>query len=204
MTRIVALTGNIGSGKSTVGRLLEQHGAVRIDSDVVAREVVAPGTDGLAEIVAEFGNSILAADGSLDREALGRIVFRDNAARARLEALTHPRIRTRMAERIATALASPPPLIVVEIPLLFETGLEAQFPLVLLVTAPAETRAARVAGRDGLPAADVAARLAAQMPEATKRERATWVLENDGSEAALTAGVARLWPALTGNAEAEL
>jgi dephospho-CoA kinase len=195
---VIAVTGNIGSGKSTVARLLETRGAVRIDADQLARDVVAPGTAGLAAVVARFGPTVLSADGGLDRAALGRIVFDDEIARRDLEALTHPRIRDAMAARIAEALATDAPLVAVEVPLLFETGLDRSFPATLLVAAPEDVRLQRVMARDDLTAAEARARIAAQMPESEKRARATWVLDNHTGFADLTAAVDELWPTLTG------
>ncbi len=196
MSSVIAITGNIGSGKSTVARMLEARGAIRIDADQLARDVVAPGTSGLAAIVGRFGPTVLATDGSLDRAALGGIVFDDDAARRDLEALTHPRIRDAMAAKIAAALAAEAPLIAVEVPLLFETGLDRAFPATLLVAAPEDVRLARIIARDGLTAKEARARIAAQMAESDKRTRATWVLDNHAGPDALAAAVAELWPAL--------
>lgn len=198
MTRIVAITGNIGSGKSAVAALLEAHGAVRIDADQVAREVVQPGTPALAAIVARFGDGILTPERELDRPALGRLVFDDAEARRDLEAITHPAIRERMAERIGAAIEAGAPLAAVEIPLLFESGLDAAFPLSLLVTAPDPIRKARIIARDGLGEAEAEARMAAQMPQEAKRERATWILDNDAGYDELRTAVERLWPTLAG------
>ena len=125
----IGLTGGIGSGKSTVAALLADHGARVVDADRIAREVVEPGTPGLAAVVAEFGDGVLAADGSLDRAALAGIVFADPAARARLDAVVHPLVRARAAEAVA---AAPPDAVVVQdVPLLVETGLAGSFDLVL-------------------------------------------------------------------------
>lgn len=197
-TRIVAITGNIGSGKSAVAALLESHGAVRIDADQVAREVVRPGTPALAAILQRFGASILTPEGELDRAALGRLVFASPEARRDLEAITHPAIRERMAERISAAIDKGARLVAVEIPLLFESGLDAAFPLSLLVTAPDPIRKARIIARDRLSDAEAEARMAAQMPQDAKRSRATWILENDGGYDELRAAVTRLWPILAG------
>lgn len=178
--------------------MLAARGAVRIDADQLAREVVAPGTAGHAAVVARFGSTVLAADGSLDRAALGRVVFADTEARRDLEEITHPLIREAMAARIGAALAAAPPLVVVEVPLLFESGLDQVFPASLLVAAPADLRRARIMTRDGLTADEAEARMASQMPEADKRGLATWVLENAGDRAALDDEVTRLWPMIVG------
>ena len=129
----VGLTGGIGSGKSTVARRLVQRGAVLVDSDVLAREVVEPGTDGLAEIVAAFGPAVLDAGGALDRPALAAVVFGDPAARERLNGIVHPRVRRRSAELIAAAPADA--VVVQDIPLLVEGAMGARFPLVVVVHA---------------------------------------------------------------------
>src|ERR1700710_1795961 len=123
----VGLTGGIGSGKSTVARLLASRGAVIVDADAIARKVVAPGTPGLAEIVAAFGEGVLQADGTLDRPGLGRIVFAGPVALRKLEAITHPRISAESAQRIAEAEAGGAPLLVHDIPLLVENGLPETF-----------------------------------------------------------------------------
>src|SRR6201999_3575900 len=125
--KVVGLTGGIGAGKSTVARMLASHGAVIVDSDAIAREVVAPGTPGLAEIVDAFGAGILRADGSLDREGLGRIVFNDSGALRRLEQITHPLIQAESARLIDAAEAAGAPVMVHDIPLLVENGLPETF-----------------------------------------------------------------------------
>lgn len=183
--RIVALTGNIGSGKSTVARMLAELDATVIDADRLAREVVEPGSTPLRQIVERFGPEVLDAAGYLDRTRLGEVVFRDSEARADLEAITHPAIRTRMAERIQAALEAGSPLVVVEVPLLFETGMDALFPETILVTAPDPVRRHRIRDRDDLTDEEVDRRMAAQMPQSEKERRADHVLVNDGSLDAL-------------------
>ncbi|MCA9556315.1 MAG: dephospho-CoA kinase, partial [Myxococcales bacterium] len=131
--RVVGLTGGIGSGKSTVAAILRALGAVVIDADVLAREAVAPGSPGLAEVVARFGPDILDPDGALDRRALGRHVFKDAAARADLNAIVHPRVGQLAAERIQAARDAGAPLVVYDVPLLYESGLEAGFEAVIVV-----------------------------------------------------------------------
>lgn len=197
--RILGLTGNIGSGKSTAAALLAQRGAVVVDADRIARDVVAPGSDGLAAVVARFGPDLLDTDGSLNRAALGRIVFADAAKRRDLEAITHPRIRTAMAEAMAAAIAEHPPLVVVEVPLLFETNMETMFPATLLITAPEDLRKQRIMARNGLTPEEADARIAAQMPEAEKRRRATYCVANDGSLDELRERLNALWPKLVGD-----
>ncbi|MQA36019.1 dephospho-CoA kinase [Modestobacter roseus] len=186
----IGLTGGIGSGKSTVAALLAERGARVVDADRLAREVVAPGTTGLAEVVAAFGDGVLAADGSLDRPALAAIVFRDPAARARLDGIVHPLVRARAAELVA---AAPPDAVVVQdVPLLVETGQAGSYDLVLVVEAPLETRVSRLVDR-GLVEDDARARIASQATDEQRRAVADVVLANDGDRAGLAAQVDRFW-----------
>lgn len=196
--RIIGLTGGIATGKSTVAALLAARGAVVVDADAVAREVVAPGTTGLAEVVDAFGPEVVRADGSLDRERLGAIVFADTQQRRRLEAITHPRIREVMAGRIAESLALAPPLVVVDIPLLYESGRDAEFPEVLVVVTDPLTQEHRLRERDGLDEADARQRLSAQLPIEEKRRRATWVIDNSGSREETERQVAAFWESVVG------
>ncbi|HLV58605.1 MAG TPA: dephospho-CoA kinase [Natronosporangium sp.] len=187
----VGLTGGIGAGKSEVARRLAGHGAVVIDADRVAREVVAPGTDGLARVVAEFGPQVLAPDGSLDRAALASVVFGDDERRRRLEAIVHPRVRARTAELVA---AAPPDAIVVnDVPLLVEAGLAATYHLVVVVEATEATRIARLVGSRGMTEEQARARIAAQASDEVRRAAADVLLTNDGPLADLYARVDRLW-----------
>jgi dephospho-CoA kinase len=193
--RHVALTGGIGSGKSEVARLLARHGAVVVDSDALARAVVEPGTPGLAAVVRAFGTGVLAADGSLDRAALGRTVFADPQSRATLEGIVHPLVRERSAQLVD---ASPSDAVVVhDIPLLVEAGLAGGFRTVVVVEADEGVRLARLAHR-GLDEADARARMAAQATDSERREVATHVLRNDGSLAELAGQVDALWSELAG------
>jgi dephospho-CoA kinase len=195
----IGLTGGIGSGKSTVSRLLADHGAVIVDADAIAREVVEPGTPGLAAVVEAFGPSVLAADGSLDRPALADVVFADPEARRRLDAIVHPLVRARAGE---LAAAAPPDAVVVhDVPLLVETGQAAAYDLVLVVEADPETRVARLVQR-GLTAEDARARIAAQATDEQRRAVADVVLDNSGTPEQLADQVDRFWaervqPALT-------
>jgi dephospho-CoA kinase len=188
---MVGLTGGIGAGKSEVARRLAELGAIVIDSDRLAREVVEPGTEGLAEVFAAFGPEVLGPDGALDRPALGRRVFGDEDARRRLEAIIHPRVRARSAELIA---AAPPDAVVVnDIPLLVESGLGSGFDVVVVVAASEETRLRRLAQARGMPAEEARSRMAAQATDEERRAAADVVIENDGSLAELRAAVDRLW-----------
>jgi dephospho-CoA kinase len=175
----VGLTGGVASGKSTVSALLAELGAVVIDADVLAREVVAPGTSGLDAVVAEFGPGVLAADGSLDRPALGALVFADPDRRRALEAIIHPRVRARAAE--IEAAAPPGSLVVHDIPLLAETGQAASFDAVVVVDVPTEVQLDRMSTIRGMTPEDGQARIDAQ---ATREERlgvATYVIDNTGT-----------------------
>jgi len=190
---MVGLTGGIGSGKSTVSARLKELGAVIIDSDVLAREVVGPGTEGLAEIAAEFGPSVLTDDGSLDRPALGRIVFDRPEARARLESIIHPRVRARTVE---IAAAAPDDAVVInDVPLLVEAGLAGGYELVIVVVADAKIRLQRLVSERGLTEADARARIAAQATDAQRREVADIVIINESTREALIAEVDELWKA---------
>ena len=189
----VGLTGGIGSGKSTVARRLEQRGALLVDADVLAREVVEPGTDGLAEIVAEFGPAVLDAGGALDRPALAAVVFGDPAARERLNGIVHPRVRRRSAELIAAAPADA--VVVQDIPLLVEGAMGARFPLVVVVHAAAAERIDRLVRLRGMTEADARARVAAQASDDARRAAADVWLDNGGAPADLAAAVDELWTA---------
>ncbi|MEV4825956.1 dephospho-CoA kinase [Micromonospora sp. NPDC049274] len=187
----VGLTGGIGSGKSAVAARLVELGAVLVDADQVAREVVAPGTEGLAEIVAAFSEKVLDADGALDRAALGAVVFSDEAARRRLEAITHPRVRARTAELVAAA--APDAIVVNDVPLLVEVGLAPTYHLVVVVQTAVATRLERLTRDRGMDRAEAERRIAAQADDARRRAAADVVLTNDGSLVALHAAVDTLW-----------
>jgi dephospho-CoA kinase len=191
----VGLTGGIGSGKSTVARRLAALGALLVDSDVLAREVVEPGTPGLAAIRAAFGPDVITADGSLDRPALGRIVFADEAARKRLEAITHPLIFERYAE--LEAAAGPDDLVVHDIPLLAESGRADTFDEVIVVDAPPELQVRRMVEDRGWTREDAEARIAAQASREDRLAIATYVIENTGTLDELRARVEEVHAALT-------
>ena len=192
----VGLTGGVASGKSTVARLLDELGAVVVDADVLAREVVAPGTDGLAEVVAAFGAGVVTGDGALDRPALGAVVFADEARRRDLEGIIHPRVRARAAE--IEAAAPPDAVVVHDIPLLAETGQADSFDAVVVVDVPVGTQVSRMVEQRGMSHEDAEARVAAQ---ATREERlavATHVVDNTGSLEELRVRVAEVYADLTG------
>ena len=188
---LVGLTGGIGSGKSTVARLLAARGAVVLDADVLAREVVEPGTAGFDAVLDRFGDAVRSPDGSLDRARLAAIAFADDEARRDLEAIVHPQVRMRIGEA-AAAHADTDAVVVVDSPLLIETGAHESFPVVVVVTAPDDARIARLTTR-GMGAADARARMAAQMPLEEKVTHADVLLDNGGSEAELERQVDRLW-----------
>ena len=176
----VALTGNVASGKSTVARLWAHAGVPVIRADDLAREVVAPGSKGLAEVVEVFGKDILQADGSLDRGRLRDRVFRDPAERKRLETILHPRIRGLREEEVGRHRAEGHGLVVAEIPLLFEAGLQGDFDAVVLVVASREERLRRLVEDRGLREVEAMGIMEAQMPDQEKLSRTDYLLENDG------------------------
>jgi dephospho-CoA kinase len=189
----IGLTGGIAAGKSVALARLAELGAVAIDYDVLSREAVAPGSVGLDEVVEAFGPRVLAPDGSLDRQALAAIVFADDAARERLNAVVHPEVRRLAAEREAAAAAADPRAVVVhDVPLLVETGDPARFHLVVVVHAPAELRARRLEQR-GLAAEEATARIAAQAGDDARLAAADVTLDGTGSAAALREQVDALW-----------
>ncbi|MDO5628663.1 MAG: dephospho-CoA kinase [Mobilicoccus sp.] len=186
----VGLTGGIGSGKSTVARRLRELGAVVVDADAVAREVLQPGGEGLAKVVERFGDDVLHEDGSLHRAALAGQVFGDENARADLEAITHPLIGARTAELFADA---PEDAVVVhDVPLLVEKQMGGAYHLVVVVDASQETRLARLADR-GVPESDARARMSHQASDGARREAADVLIDNEGDEASLFAQVDALW-----------
>jgi dephospho-CoA kinase len=177
----VALTGGIGTGKSYVRTRLAEHGIPTLDADVLAREAVAAGSSGLAAVTARFGTDVLLPDGSLDRRALGAVVFADAQARADLEAIIHPRVRdatTTWLDRLATAGES---LAVVDIPLLYETGRDRDFDRVIVTSCPRSQQVARVVERDGLTPAQAEARIDAQLSTDAKVQRGDFVIDTGGT-----------------------
>jgi dephospho-CoA kinase len=194
----VGLTGGIGSGKSEVARRLVAHGAVLIDADLVAREVVEPGTPGLAAVVAEFGDDVLLPDGSLDRERLGSIVFADAGRRAALNAIVHPLVGLRMRE--LDEAAPPDAVVVYDVPLLTENDLAGMYDTVVVVDAPVETQVARLVGARGMTEEAARARIAAQATRERRRAVADHVIDNSGPLDALSAQVDALWSELSAKA----
>lgn len=190
----VGLTGGIGSGKSVVTDLLDELGAVVIDADVLAREVVAPGTDGLAEIVAAFGPEVLDGEGALDRPAMARAVFGDDAARKRLEDVVHPRVRRRAAE--IESKADEHAIVVHAIPLLVETGQAQRFDQVVVVDVPEEQQRLRLAEQRGMSDEEAGSRISAQATRQQRLAVADIVIDNSGTVDDLRRRVAEVYEQL--------
>jgi len=177
--RVLGLTGGIGSGKSMVAQMFARLGAIVIDADQLAREVVEPGQPALEEIAATFGRDVLLPDGRLDRAKLAGIIFADPIERAKLDAITHPRIRARMDEEIK-ARRSGPGVLIVDIPLLYENDRSYSVERVIVVWVDPQTQLRRIRQRDGLSTEAAGQRIAAQMPLEAKRARADHVIDNSG------------------------
>jgi len=192
---IVGLTGGIGAGKSAVAKLLGKRGATIIDTDLIAREVVEPPSPVLDAIEREFGAPVIRPGGALDREALASIVFSDEGRRQRLNEITHPEILKRVLARIGGY--PPSAVVVVVVPLLFESSFDRNCNAVIAVTAPEPVRVARVIRRDRMAEAAVRDRVRAQLPESGYEDKATWIIRNDGDEAALEAEVEKVWAELS-------
>jgi dephospho-CoA kinase len=190
--RLYGLTGGISSGKSTVSRMLRELGAHVLDADVIARQVVEPGTLGLAEVAARFPDA-LGPDGRLDRVKLAARVFSDAGERAALNALIHPRVREEFARQVQALEAQGVERIVYDVPLLIETGLHAGMDGVVVVWVHREAQKARLMARDGLSEEAAEARLGAQLPLDEKRQHATWLVDNGGDLPATRAQVERIW-----------
>jgi len=198
---LVGLTGGIGSGKSSAARMLADRGAVVLDADVLAREAIVNGTPGHAEVVERFGKEILREDGEIDRPALADRIFASPSARAVLESIVHPIVRARLAEEIQKHQGTAR-VVVVDSPLIVETGQHGSFELMIVVSAPEETQVERVAGTRGMTERQVRARIDAQLPLEEKARVADVVLDNDGSLEELERQVDRLWPRLERRAAA--
>ncbi|MFJ9440834.1 dephospho-CoA kinase [Kitasatospora sp. NPDC101235] len=196
----IGLTGGIGAGKSEVSRLFAARGAVIVDSDVIAREVVAPGTDGLAAVVAEFGPQVLREDGMLDRPALGAVVFADPERLKALNAIVHPLVRARSAA--LEAAAAPDAVVVHDVPLLAENGLAPLFDLVVVVDAADEVRLERLVRLRGMAEEEARARMAAQASREDRLAIANLVIDNGAGLAELEARVAEVWAELARRAAA--
>ena len=198
---LVGLTGGIGSGKSTVARLLAERGAVIVDADDLAREAVAPGTPGLVKIVDHFGRDVLLPDGSLDRAAVAAIVFGDPEARRRLESIVHPEVGRRFAERLEPYRGTSA-IVVYVVPLLVEGGLQPIFDIVVTVSADEEVRVGRMVRDRGMPEASVRDRMRAQASDEERERAAAFVIRNDGTPGEMEGRVDELWAELGRRAEA--
>lgn len=194
----VGLTGGIASGKSAVSARMAERGALVIDADILARQALAQGSAGLAEVVQIFGEDVLGEDGSLDRPGLGRIVFNDADARERLNSIVHPRVRAEAAR--LREQAEPGTVVVEDIPLLVETGQQDRFDVVVVVQAPEQERVRRIVENRGTTEEDARSRIAAQATDVQRAAVADVVLENSGSLDALHAQVDRLMEKLAAQA----
>lgn len=194
---ILGITGNIASGKSTIAKAFAERGAALVDADQLAREIVAPGSPVLQQLVLRFGPEILQAGGALDRERLAGIIFADAQARADLNGITHPAIGRLAVERLQQLKADPQiPLVVYEAPLLFEAGAQGRVDKVLVVRIDPDVQLQRLMARDGLDLFAAQKRMAAQMPQAEKLARADYVIDNSGILGESLRQVERLWTQL--------
>jgi dephospho-CoA kinase len=193
---LVGLTGGIGSGKSTVARLLEKRGAVVFDADLLAREAVEPGTPGHAAVIDRFGADVLAPGGELDREALASIVFADPAARRDLEQIVHPEVRRLFAEG-TEAYRDTDRVVVFSAPLLVETGMHTAFEILVVVSATVATQIERLMRQRGMSEASIRARIEAQAPLEDKAAVADFLVDNEGTLDELESQVERLWTDLS-------
>jgi dephospho-CoA kinase len=187
---LIGLTGGIGSGKSTVARLLVARGAIVVDADAVAREVVEPDQPAFRQLVERFGQSVVADDGTLDRAAVAALVFGDDAARADLNAITHPAVGAEITRRIAAA--PPDAVVIVDVPLLVESGMTRLYEIVLVVEAPRDVRLDRLEQR-GLARSDAEARMAAQASDDDRRAVADVLIDNSGDLETLERAVDAAW-----------
>lgn len=198
---LVGLTGGIGSGKTTVARMLEERGAVVFDADVLARDAIAPGTPGHDRVVERFGSNVLAPGGDIDREALASVVFSDPAARRDLEAIVHPEVRRLFAEGTEEFRDSDA-VVVMSAPLLVETGMHTAFEVLIVVSAPAETQVDRLLRDRGMSEPAIRGRIGAQLPLEEKAEVADILIDNEGTLEELEGQVERVWTELRARAAA--
>ena len=194
--RHIGLTGNVAAGKSAVAALFRRWGATVVDADEIVHQLQQRGTPVLAAITGRFGTAVLRPDGSLDRARLRALVFADEGARRDLEAIVHPAVQARRAELLAEAGDRGDPVVVSDIPLLFETMDPAQFDAVVLVDAPAAVRRERLMAQRGFSAEDADRLIAAQVPATLKRARSSFVIDNDGDEAARERRARKVWEAI--------
>jgi dephospho-CoA kinase len=196
--KIIGLTGGVGSGKSTVAEMLREMGADVVDADQAAHAVYAPGTPGFDAVVREFGPEFVREDGAIDRQRLGAMVFNDESALRRLNAIVHPLVREWMAARTAEAAERGAEIVIQDVPLLYENGLEGLFSSVLLVYAPEAVQLDRLINSRGLPPDRARSMIAAQMPIEEKRRRAHHVIDNSGSLEETRRQVEEAWAQMSG------
>jgi dephospho-CoA kinase len=196
----VALTGNVGAGKSTVAELFRRWGATIIDADQLVRELQAPGQPVFAKIITRFGTKLLQPDGTLNRAALRSLVLTDDGARADLNRIVHPEVHRRRAELITQARARADRIVVSDIPLLFESANPAEFDAIVLVDAPTAIRRARLLANRTLQPSEADRLIDAQLPSEPKRSRSDYVIDNDGDLMALERAAAAVWEALIARA----
>jgi dephospho-CoA kinase len=198
MPKVVALTGGIGSGKSAVAKLFQAWGARVVDADILAREVVQPGSEGLTKIVEAFSEDLILADGSLNRPLLASIIFSDPLKKELLESILHPLIRDLWLAKLEQLRGGDAPLIVYVVPLLFESHRQMpELEKIILVSAPTETRIGRIMNRDGFSREIAELRIAAQLPDSEKIPKSDYVIVNDGSLEDLEQRTAAVWGELT-------
>jgi dephospho-CoA kinase len=197
--RVVGLTGGIGSGKSTVSRIFAKLGAEIIDADELARAVVSPGSPALEQIIERFGKDVLDSTGALDRPRMARVVFHDDQARMDLNRIVHPAVAHRAQEEIMRHIERGSKLVIYDVPLLYETGLEGMFDGVIVVKVAPEVQRARLRSRDQLSEEELNARIGAQLPLEEKVKRATYVINNDGTPEETELQVRSLWTKLAGD-----
>lgn len=197
--QLIGLTGGIASGKSTIARRLAEHGAVHLDADQLARDVVAPGTPALAQIARRFGQGIITGDGELDRAALGALVFSDGSALEDLESIVHPAVQELTRRLIREAGERDPDAVVVyDVPLLVEAGVDHPWDLIVVADAPAEMRVERLMAHRGMSAADARARVRNQASDEERRAIADVIIDTSRSEEETLAAADALWERLTG------
>lgn len=197
-TKVIAITGGIGSGKSVVAKLFEQWGARVVDADILAREVVEPGSIGLQRVVEHFSEEMVLADGSLNRPKLASIIFSDPEKRKLLESLLHPLIRERWLTKLTELKQTNPPLIAYIVPLFFESSSSMpEIESVVLISAPEETRIQRIMDRDLFPRSIAEARIRAQLPDSAKIEKSDFVITNDSTLSSLEAQTRSVFERIT-------